>query len=194
MGIEEEEALKKYLVVIIPLVVLVLFGIWRGFTFFADATAEADIRDAESRLYNARIDYRLAQAHQHLNDLTDWAIKTASAYMREAEVRAVVEAVKNGADEHFTVDLLLRLIERESSFNPNAIGKIGEVGLLQVLPSSAGMTRAELLDPETNIRVGVLLLKRLRAKFGDVALALVAYGTGEYSPAVRGVKYVLKGE
>ena len=48
----------------------------------------------------------------------------------------------------------------ESAYRPNAIGGVGEVGLMQVLPSTARMlgfagTNLELADPATNIRYGV---------------------------------------
>ena len=51
----------------------------------------------------------------------------------------------------------------ESRFNRNAIGADGEIGLMQILPSTARMlgfsgSLAELADPETNVRYGVMYL------------------------------------
>jgi soluble lytic murein transglycosylase-like protein len=48
----------------------------------------------------------------------------------------------------------------ESGYNPAAIGGVGEVGLMQILPSSArmlgfGVSNADLAMPATNIRYGV---------------------------------------
>jgi soluble lytic murein transglycosylase-like protein len=47
----------------------------------------------------------------------------------------------------------------ESGYDPNAVGRVGERELMQVLPSTATMlgfrgTMEELADPATNIRLG----------------------------------------
>jgi hypothetical protein len=74
----------------------------------------------------------------------------------ELRVMVRTEAVQRGlppeiADAVATV---------ESAYRPGAIGAVGEVGLMQVLPSTARMlgfsgTNLELADPATNIRYGV---------------------------------------
>ena len=99
--------------------------------------------------------------------------------MREAQVRAIVDFVKANADDSLTVDLIMRIIARESSWNPKAASRIGAVGLMQVLPSSVGMTRVALLDPLTNVRAGIDYLKRLRTYYGgDLGLAIGHYAEG----------------
>ena len=53
---------------------------------------------------------------------------------------------------------------------------------MQLMPQTAekyGASRTSLLDPETNIRVGVRHLKALLNQYqGNVALALAAYNSG----------------
>jgi hypothetical protein len=51
--------------------------------------------------------------------------------------------------------LLASVIAAESRCRPNAIGAKGEVGLGQLMPTGAGAgyTRAELLDPQTNLKL-----------------------------------------
>lgn len=46
--------------------------------------------------------------------------------------------------ERVPVEVLLALIEKESEFNPRAVGSSGEVGLTQVLPTTAALVAAEM--------------------------------------------------
>lgn len=79
------------------------------------------------------------------------------------------------------VDAVIRV---ESFYNPAAVGTVGEIGLMQVRPSTAAMigfkgTIAELADPETNIRYGVRYLARAwRLAKGDLCIALMKYRAG----------------
>ena len=86
------------------------------------------------------------------------------------------EAAKNNLDPY----LVASLIRQESEFNPNAISIANAYGLMQLLPSvGKAMAREEglehfhtfqLLDPETNIRLGTRYLRqmldRLRRRAG----------------------------
>jgi soluble lytic murein transglycosylase-like protein len=97
----------------------------------------------------------------------------------------------------------------ESGYNPGAIGGVGEIGLMQILPSTARMlgfmgSNAELALPENNIRYGVTYLAQAwRLAGGDLCTATMKYraGHGEtrfsylsvnYCVAVRG-KLVARG-
>jgi soluble lytic murein transglycosylase-like protein len=85
----------------------------------------------------------------------------------------------------------------ESGYDPSAIGRAGEVGIMQVMPSTAALlgfsgTRAQLADPETNIRYGVeYLAGALRLAGGDVCRALMKYraGHGEETLSTRSLDY-----
>ena len=87
--------------------------------------------------------------------------------------------------------LLAAVVYVESRFDPNATSAAGAVGLMQLLPDTAkgiaartGGDRfvvADLRDPEINVRYGSWYLDHLRAKYGDVALALAAYHAGQGS-------------
>jgi hypothetical protein len=72
----------------------------------------------------------------------------------------------------------------ESSYDPTAVGKVGELGLMQVRPTTAAMLghkgpATELLKPETNIRYGVAYLaKAWELARGDLCRALMKYRAG----------------
>ncbi len=72
----------------------------------------------------------------------------------------------------------------ETGYRADAIGSSGEVGLMQVMPSTAAQlgfrgTLSDLADPETNIRLGVTYLARAwRAGGGDICRALTKYRAG----------------
>lgn len=72
----------------------------------------------------------------------------------------------------------------ESAYNPSAIGGVGEIGLMQVLPTTAAMlgyqgSAAGLADPKTNIHFGVkYLAKAWELADGDLCRALMKYRAG----------------
>jgi soluble lytic murein transglycosylase-like protein len=85
----------------------------------------------------------------------------------------------------------------ESGYRADAVGGVGEVGLMQILPSTARLlgftgTLAELAVPETNIRLGVTYLAQAwRQANEDLCTALMKYraGHGETRFSVRSVDY-----
>jgi soluble lytic murein transglycosylase-like protein len=87
----------------------------------------------------------------------------------------------------------------ESGYDPSAIGSSGEIGLMQVLPSTARMlgfsgSAAELSDPATNIHYGVTYLAGAwRLAAGDLCTAVMKYraGHGETRFSRRSVDYCL---
>ena len=96
------------------------------------------------------------------------------------------ESAKNGLDPY----LVASLIRQESEFNPSAVSYANAWGLMQLLPSvgkslarEEGITHFEtyqLLDPETNIKLGTRYLRHMIDRFGGVQeYALAAYNAGE---------------
>jgi Transglycosylase SLT domain len=88
----------------------------------------------------------------------------------------------------------------ESGYDPAAIGKVGEVGLMQVLPSTAHMLGfaggpAELAQPEINVRYGVTYLAQAwRLADKDLCTTVMKYraGHGETRFSYRSVDYCLR--
>lgn len=75
------------------------------------------------------------------------------------------------------------LIAQESGFDPSAIGRSGERGLMQIKPSTARayeprITADALLHPEANVRLGLRHLKQEVEYFGDPILGLMSYHMG----------------
>jgi soluble lytic murein transglycosylase-like protein len=87
--------------------------------------------------------------------------------------------------------LALAQAEVESSFRPDAVGRAGEIGLYQVLPSTAilfGRRRAELFDPHVNTRVALTYLSDILARRPALRDALAEYNGG---PRNRSPYYAL---
>lgn len=90
----------------------------------------------------------------------------------------IQEAKRHGMDPLF----LMAVIMTESSFNPEARGRHGEIGLMQILPKTAEWIaqrqkmkgRINLKSPETNIKIGAAYLAKLRMKFNYVGNRYIA--------------------
>jgi hypothetical protein len=83
-------------------------------------------------------------------------------------------AVEEGVDP----DLFMRLVEAESSFDPNATSSAGAIGLTQLMPGTASDLGVDPTDPVQNLRGGARYLKQQLDSFGDPTLALAAYNAG----------------
>ncbi|HEY6210433.1 MAG TPA: transglycosylase SLT domain-containing protein [Gemmatimonadales bacterium] len=76
------------------------------------------------------------------------------------------------------------LVWTESRFKVDARGKVGDAGLVQILPSTARLTcgirtQRELYEPATNLDCGFRFYAQMLARYGAVDwLALVAYNRG----------------
>ncbi len=94
------------------------------------------------------------------------------------------------AAERFDLDpaLILGVIAVESKGDPDARGRAGERGLMQLMPATAieqaGFLDFEhpddvdLFDPETNITLGAAYLREQMRRFSRPSLALAAYNAG----------------
>src|SRR5688572_32557210 len=81
-------------------------------------------------------------------------------------------------------ELAFRLVRVESEFNERATSPVGAVGLTQLMLPTAryfqkGITREQLYDRDTNLRIGFRYLRTLvRENKGNVQLALLVYNRG----------------
>lgn len=80
--------------------------------------------------------------------------------------------------------LVMSLIKQESAFDGEAHSVSGASGYMQLMPFTASdvegdVERRDLLDAETNIRIGTKYLKKMITRFGgNIPLALAAYNAG----------------
>ena len=96
----------------------------------------------------------------------------------------LTEIRKQAAEQKIDPLLMLSLVKQESAFNAGAVSSSGALGLSQLMPFTAtdtepGVARAEILDPETNLRIGAKYLRKMLVRFnGNIALSLAAYNAG----------------
>jgi soluble lytic murein transglycosylase-like protein len=79
--------------------------------------------------------------------------------------------------------VLKRMVQVESSGNPNAVSPKGAIGLAQIMPATArryGITDPrQLFDPDTNLRIQRAYLGDLLNRYhGNLRLAVEAYNAG----------------
>ena len=96
--------------------------------------------------------------------------------------RALIE--KEAAGSGLAPEIAEAVMGVESGYNPDVIGGVGEIGLMQLLPSTARMlgfsgSLAELAIPENNIHFGVMYLAQAwRLAGGDLCTAVMKYRAG----------------
>ena len=88
------------------------------------------------------------------------------------------EARAKGLDPYFVAALM----RQESRFNARAVSGAGAIGLMQVMPATGRqlgkVTREQLMDPATNIRLGTRFLADLTNMYGRDDAVLAAYNAG----------------
>lgn len=93
----------------------------------------------------------------------------------EAIASAILRSsLRNGVDPR----LVVAVIACESSFRPDAVGKKGEIGLGQLMPSTAEAVGVDPYDPIQNIEGCVRYLRQQLDRFLTLELALAAYNAG----------------
>ena len=109
------------------------------------------------------------------------------------DTRYAAEIRTAAARHRIPPELVRAVIFRESGFNPNATGKAGEIGLMQILPRGAVAdwaryhkvplpTERELFEPAKNLEIGCwylgVALRRWKEYKCSVELALAQYNAG----------------
>ncbi|MDD2189262.1 MAG: transglycosylase SLT domain-containing protein [Eubacteriales bacterium] len=99
------------------------------------------------------------------------------------KAQELVFMFKNAADT-YNIDekILIAIAHKESTFNSNARGRGGSLGLMQVMPSTGaryGLGEQQLLDAETSINFGAMYLsERIAAYDGNLTKGFSAYNQG----------------
>ena len=85
--------------------------------------------------------------------------------------------------------LIAAIIREESQYDVKAVSRVGAIGLMQVMPSTANniaqrvglpaVGREDLFDQETNIRIGVRYVEQLLEQFsGNLVYTIASYNAG----------------
>ena len=81
-------------------------------------------------------------------------------------------------------ELIYAIIKAESNFKAEAVSNKQALGLMQILESTAHevageeITKDEILEPETNIKLGTKYISVLIKKYGNIELAIASYNAG----------------
>lgn len=109
---------------------------------------------------------------------------------REAIPPERLERIVNEAAARHDLDpaLVSSVIDVESNWNQSAISRKGALGLMQLIPTTAGeMGVRDAFDPAQNIEGGASYLRLLLDRFhGDIPKSLAAYNAGPAAVERRG--------
>lgn len=103
---------------------------------------------------------------------------------RRAALQPLFEAA--GARYGVDPDLLAAVAWTESSFQPDVVSHAGAIGLMQIMPGTAGDLGVDPRDPAQAIDGAARYLRDAFDQFGDVRLALAAYNAGPGAVASHG--------
>ncbi len=135
--------------------------------------------DVNGEIYNNKSlsNLSMAQALQNIEPENETS-SINSTYASKSQLISMINQVaqKHGVDEK----LVQALIKQESGFNPNAKSKVGAIGLMQLMPSTAkAMGVKNPYNAAQNVEGGVKYLKSMLNKYnGNIILALAAYNAG----------------
>ena len=133
--------------------------------------------DARLRALEGEVDLQRTQ----LERLQRIYAKSAR-YGISADLAAAIEDI--ALSERVDPDLAFELVRVESRFYQNAVSPVGALGFTQLMPATArllkpGISRSQILDRDTNLRLGFRFLRGLIRKYdGNLHLALLAYNRG----------------
>ena len=111
-----------------------------------------------------------------------------------------IDIAKKSAEEYdVSPYLVMAVIKAESGFDSTVVSNKGAQGLMQIMPETAqwctdmmGITKADLFEPEHNIKMGTWYLHYLIERFGgrvDVALAAYNAGPGKVAEWLENDEY-----
>ena len=105
------------------------------------------------------------------------ASETTKRGEHKYEDAVVKEAQRLGVDPQLALHVLYK--ETGNLKNPEtARSKAGALGVMQLMPRTAKELGVDPMNPEENIRGGVVYLKKMMDQFNDPTLALAAYNAG----------------
>ena len=112
----------------------------------------------------------------------------------------LIHTIKTQGVERVDPFLIAAIIREESQYDWRAVSRVGAIGLMQIMPSTAnavaqhhrlpGVVREDLFDQDTNIQIGVRYVEQLLVQFsGNVAQTIAAYNAGPIAVQSWAVAY-----
>lgn len=123
-------------------------------------------------VYEAKIDKFLGWFFQNVNP------------RKLKQARSLVPTLLDATERHgVNPSLVAAMVTLESSWQPASVGKLGEVGLLQVMRSDAPLT-----DPTAQLDHGLTILKQSFEECGTTIGAVSKYATGRSCKEYKGAR------
>ncbi|MFO1033737.1 MAG: lytic transglycosylase domain-containing protein [Hyphomicrobiales bacterium] len=109
------------------------------------------------------------------------AMRVEAAEARAAFAAKVCgEAVRNAGRVGIDANFFIRLLWKESLFDPNAVSPKGAQGLAQFMPETAAKRGlSDPFDPVAAVAASADYLSELKKTFGNMGMAAAAYNAGE---------------
>ena len=145
-------------------------------------SASGDVSDYDSRVSGHGNLSTALLPDDSIIVVEDWLVKTASIV--EEKYFSIIYRFSN----EFGVNprLVVALITKESAGDPSAVSEKGAIGLMQIMPGTASSLygvsdKSKLYDPELNIKLGIMHLRRLYDLLPNQStdIVLSAYNQGE---------------
>ena len=179
-------------------------ALYNNFDFFSlgswsTNTTALDTVNEASRISHARellgANYKGSKAQKmegrkSLNEMIRSKVQTSLAPKWKAQSQNIARTViAESARYKLDPVFVLAVIKTESKFNPVAVGRFGEIGLMQIKPDTAEWIAHKfgipwngadtLRNPSTNIRIGLAYMNYLRTQFtGKPVRYVSAYNMG----------------
>lgn len=150
------------------------------------------VRQAKE-LLGSRYEHSAAKEGEKVPDLLDFVRRCARGSLhrrwRKDADRIAISIMEESRRRRFDPVFLMSVIDNESRWRPEARGRHGEIGLMQIKPTTARWIsrlysipfhgRGTLRDPAMNIRIGAAYLSFLREEFNSRGILYVsAYNAG----------------
>lgn len=171
------------------------FVLFQNFQFMPDdltglSPVDHDLREKHAIELLGNREYKKSPASQsqQLSDLHFKLYQDVRAQLKNphrAHAFRIARAILKESQKHnFDPIFIAAVIKTESTFNPHALGGVGEIGLMQIRPETAKwiakkwgikfLNSQELRDPVKNIELGVAYLSYLRDKFESKSYRYIA--------------------
>ncbi|MFT5118448.1 MAG: soluble lytic murein transglycosylase-like protein [Kiritimatiellia bacterium] len=165
---------------------------------FAKPSSSTQQKIADTELKKAlKESINSAESFTDRYDAEVWLVASSEKlkrYIKDPKERlSILQKIHHAATRaELEPELVLAVIQIESAFNPYAVSRVGAQGMMQVMPfwkKEIGRPEDNLIDLETNLRYGSIILKHyLDREKGHFANALAryngSYGSYKYSRKV----------